>query len=70
MLVFLVILTGFLIDIFMYTNMFLLAYVMFAVHLICAFDLIVTAPFTKFAHFGYRIIAVWFYEYQKLKTGK
>ena len=70
MLVFLVILTGFLIDIFMYTNMFLLAYVMFAVHLICAFDLIVTAPFTKFAHFGYRIIAVWFYEYQKLKIGK
>jgi len=66
----LVILTGFLIDIFIYTNMFLLAYVMFAMHLIFAFDLIVTAPFTKFAHFGYRLIAVWLYEYQKLKLSK
>ncbi|MHA1608781.1 MAG: 4Fe-4S dicluster domain-containing protein [Candidatus Njordarchaeales archaeon] len=64
------ILTGFLIDIFIYTNMPLLAYVMFAIHLIFVFDLIVTAPFTKFAHLGYRLIAVWFYEYQKLKLSK
>lgn len=69
-LVFLAALTGFIIDLFIYANMPLYAYVSYAFHLIVVFDLLVTAPFTKFAHFGYRLIAVWFQEYQKLKVKK
>jgi heterodisulfide reductase subunit C len=52
-------LTGFVLDIFMYLNLPWPTYVAFAVHLVFVFDLLVTFPFTKFAHAMYRPLAVW-----------
>ena len=60
------VLTGFLIDIFNYASIAYYAYAFYFAHLVFVFDLIVTAPFTKFAHWGYRLIAVWFNEYNSL----
>ncbi|MFX1511354.1 MAG: 4Fe-4S dicluster domain-containing protein [Promethearchaeota archaeon] len=59
-------LSGFLIDIFEFFDMLELAYWMYSVHLILIFHLIITAAFTKFAHMEYRLIAVWYAEYQNL----
>ena len=58
-LIFLAGLTGFLLDAFMLADMPLASYLTFAAHLVVVFDLIVTAPFTKFAHAGYRPFALW-----------
>ncbi|MGB9725255.1 MAG: 4Fe-4S dicluster domain-containing protein [Fervidicoccaceae archaeon] len=58
-LIFLAGLTGFLLDTFMYANMAFASYITFSAHLIAVFDLIVTAPFTKFAHGLYRPFALW-----------
>ncbi len=58
-LVFLAGLTGFLLDAFMAAGAAIPAYITFAAHLVVVFDLIVTAPFTKFAHAGYRPFALW-----------
>jgi len=66
LLLFISVLTGFIIDIFMYANMAYYAYVLYFIHLIAVFDLIVTAPFTKFIHWEYRLLAVWFNEYKSL----
>ena len=54
--------TGFLLDLFILLNAPFPAYTMFAAHLIVVFDLLVTAPFTKFAHAGYRPFALWIAE--------
>ncbi|MEM0197868.1 MAG: 4Fe-4S dicluster domain-containing protein [Fervidicoccaceae archaeon] len=54
--------TGFLLDAFIYFNIPLAAYFTYAAHLISVFDLIVLAPFTKFAHSVYRPIAIWINE--------
>ena len=51
--------TGFLLTIFIKTNMPMPSYIMFAVHLIIVFDLLISAPFTKFAHAIYRPLALW-----------
>ncbi len=51
--------TGFLLDLFTVINAPLPAYTTFIIHLIVVFDLLVTAPFTKFAHAGYRPFALW-----------
>jgi ferredoxin/nitrate reductase gamma subunit len=51
--------TGFLLTIFIKANMPTPSYVMFAVHLIIVFNLLISAPFTKFAHAIYRPLALW-----------
>jgi len=58
-LMFLAGLTGFLLDIFMWANLPWPAYITFATHLVVVFDLLLTAPFTKFAHAIYRPLAIW-----------
>ncbi len=58
-LVFMTGLTGFLIDVFLYANMAMATYIMYALHLLFVFDLLVTAPFTKFVHAVYRPLALW-----------
>ncbi len=54
--------TGFLLDFALVTNLPLMAYTMFSMHLIAAFDLLIAAPFTKFAHAVYRPLALWMSE--------
>jgi len=51
-------LSGFFMDIFKLFNLPMVAYIAFAVHLIIVFNLLITAPFTKFAHALYRPIAI------------
>lgn len=50
--------SGFLLDLFIFAEMALAAYVTYAVHLVIVFDLLVTAPFTKFVHALYRPFAL------------
>ena len=52
-------LTGFALDIFKWLNLPWPTYIAFAVHLVVVFDLLVTLPFTKFAHAMYRPFAIW-----------
>ena len=52
-------LTGFAPDIFKWLNLPWPTYVAFAAHLVVVFDLLVTLPFTKFAHALYRPLVVW-----------
>jgi ferredoxin len=54
------VLTGYVMVMFKYLNMPMAAYVAFAVHLVAVFDLLVSLPFTKFAHMVYRPLALWF----------
>ncbi len=58
-LIFLSGITGFLLDLFVSLDKPMAAYITFSAHLVVVFDLIVTAPFTKFAHAGYRPFALW-----------
>ncbi len=58
-LMFLAGLTGFLLDLLMWVNLPWPAYIAFALHLVVVFDLLLTAPFTKFAHVIYRPLALW-----------
>ncbi len=51
--------TGLLLDLFHLLNLIWPAYITFAVHLVLVFDLLVSAPFTKFAHAIYRPLALW-----------
>lgn len=54
--------TGFLLDVFLLADIPILAYATYALHLIVVFDLLITAPFTKFAHAMYRPLALWVLE--------
>jgi heterodisulfide reductase subunit C len=58
-LLFLAGLTGFALDLFRWLNLPWPTYIAFAVHLVVVFDLLVTLPFTKFAHAFYRPFALW-----------
>jgi heterodisulfide reductase subunit C len=51
--------TGFLLDLFVLFDNPILAYATYSLHLIVVFDLLITAPFTKFAHAIYRPLALW-----------
>jgi heterodisulfide reductase subunit C len=51
--------TGFLLDMFVLADIPILAYATYSLHLITVFDLLITAPFTKFAHALYRPLALW-----------
>ena len=53
------VLTGYVMVMFKYLDMPLAAYISFAVHLVAVFDLLVSFPFTKFAHMAYRPLALW-----------
>jgi ferredoxin len=64
-LLFLAGLTGFVLDLFELINLPWPAYIAFAAHLVVVFDLIVTIPFTKFAHAMYRPFALWIAETKK-----
>jgi len=59
LLLFLSVVTGFLLTLFRYINAPALSYITFTIHLIVVFDLLLTAPFTKFAHSIYRPLALW-----------
>jgi nitrate reductase gamma subunit len=58
LLILLSVLSGFVMDIFKLANLPRAAYVAFAVHLVFVFDLLVSLPFTKFAHAFYRPLAL------------
>ncbi len=51
--------SGFVMLLFRLLNWPLAAYVTFAFHIIVVFDLLVTFPFSKFAHVVYRPLAIW-----------
>jgi ferredoxin len=53
------VLSGFVMVFFRFTNMPMAAYWTFAFHLVVVFDLLVTFPFSKFAHVIYRPVALW-----------
>jgi heterodisulfide reductase subunit C len=57
--------TGFLLDLFVLADMAILAYATYSLHLIVVFDLLITAPFTKFAHALYRPLALWTEEFNQ-----
>lgn len=54
--------SGLLLTTTLYTNSTLAAYTLYAFHLVVVFDLMVLAPFTKFAHAIYRPLAIWMNE--------
>ena len=54
------ILSGYVMLLFRFTNLPLAAYAAFTFHLVVVFDLLVTFPFSKFAHVVYRPVALWF----------
>jgi nitrate reductase gamma subunit len=57
--------TGFLLDLFVLADIPILAYATYSLHLIVVFDLLITAPFTKFAHALYRPMALWKEEFRR-----
>lgn len=52
-------LSGMLLTLSVYANSGAMAYSLYGVHLVVVFDLLVIAPFTKFAHAVYRPLALW-----------
>jgi nitrate reductase gamma subunit len=54
--------SGLLLTLFLYVSSAPLAYSLYALHLVVVFDLLVLAPFTKFAHAVYRPLALWINE--------
>lgn len=52
-------LTGFLVTAFLYAGWAEATYVALVIHLMFSFDLLITLPFTKFAHAVYRPFALW-----------
>ena len=61
---------GFMMDIiiFFVPSLMSAAYLLYATHIILAFILVITAAFTKFAHMEYRLLSVWYNEYQNIVT--
>ena len=53
------VLSGYVMLIFRFANLPIAAYGTFAFHLVVVFDLLVTFPFSKFAHVLYRPVALW-----------
>ncbi len=53
------ILSGYVMLFFRFMNLPMAAYWTFAFHLVVVFDLLVTFPFSKFAHVIYRPVAIW-----------
>jgi heterodisulfide reductase subunit C len=57
--------TGFYVDLLVLADIPILAYATYSLHLIAVFDLLITAPFTKFAHALYRPLALWTEEFSQ-----
>ena len=55
--------TGLLLTFILYVNAIpaSLGYIIFVLHIVAFFELMIFAPFTKFAHVWYRTFAVWIY---------
>jgi ferredoxin len=53
------IISGYVMVAFKYLSMPMAAYITFAVHLVAVFDMLISLPFTKFAHVFYRPVALW-----------
>lgn len=51
--------SGMLLTLSLYANSGAMAYSLYGAHLVIVFDLLVIAPFTKFAHAVYRPLALW-----------
>ena len=68
LLIFFIGLNGMIMDVIIYffNELLVIAYWMYALHLILVFILIITAAFTKFIHMEYRLLSIWYTEYQKL----
>lgn len=58
-LLFLTGITGFLVTIFRFMEYPFLTYAFLLIHLVVVFDLLITAPFTKFSHAIFRPLAIW-----------
>jgi ferredoxin len=58
-------LTGFVLDAFLWLDLPWPAYIAFGAHLVVVFEMLVTLPFTKFAHALYRPFALWLVEARK-----
>ncbi len=54
--------TGFLTTIYIYMDLAIATYLMYGLHVILVFDLLIIAPFTKFMHALYRPFALLFYK--------
>jgi nitrate reductase gamma subunit len=54
--------TGLLLTLSLYLDAGVAVYSLYAIHLVTVFDLLVLAPFTKFAHAVYRPVAIWINE--------
>jgi len=62
-------LTGFLIEIALYAPVEQWGYWVFLVHVAIAMELVLFLPFTKFAHVMYRPAALFFYGWAKKRSG-
>ena len=68
-LILLAVLSGFVMDLLKFAVLPRAAYVAFTVHLVFVFNLLVSLPFTKFAHAVYRPLALWLSGVQPVRTG-
>jgi hypothetical protein len=59
MLLALSVVSGYVMLAFRFLHMPMAAYGAFAVHLVFVFNLLMSVPFTKFAHVVYRPVALW-----------
>ncbi|MFO8055972.1 MAG: quinone-interacting membrane-bound oxidoreductase complex subunit QmoC [bacterium] len=62
--------TGFLAQMFRFWDVHLLAFPTYYVHLILVFSLLVYSPYSKFAHFLYRTVALIYLKYEELGKEK
>ncbi len=58
--------TGFLAQLFRFWDVHFLAYPSYYIHLILVFSLLVYAPYSKFAHFIYRTVALIYLKYEEI----
>lgn len=54
--------SGLLLTMALYVSLGVAAYSLYAIHLVIVFDLLLLAPFTKFAHAVYRPLALWIHQ--------
>jgi len=63
-------LTGFVLETVIYLPVTgVWAYVIFLLHVVLAMELLVLFVFTKFAHAVYRPLALWFYDFNRIRKG-
>lgn len=68
LLLFATVLTGFLMEIAVYSPPSLFSYLLFLVHVVLALDLLVLMPLTKFSHAVYRPLALFLHEWHRQST--